>query len=61
MIEHVKGTVIGTVYHAYRFYQDGRRLTRTMYFVNDDEAEAWLTENYPNEYQAGIEMRCYTD
>lgn len=62
MIEYVDGTVIGTFYHAYRFYYwDGHRLTRTMYFVDDDEAEAWFRENYPDEYKVGVEMRCYTD
>lgn len=61
MIEYVNGTIIGTVYHAYRFFRDGRRLTRLLYFVDDDEAEAWFRKNYPNEYQAGVEMRRYTD
>lgn len=62
MIEYVHSTVIGPFHHAYRFYQDGRRLTKMLYyFTDDDEAEAWLKENYPDEYQAGVEMRCYTD
>ena len=62
LFEHVNGTVIGTFYHAYRFYSHDRRcLTRTLYFVDDDEAEAWVKESYPDEYRTGVEMRCYTD
>ena len=62
LFEHVNGTVIGAFYHAYRFYRlDGRRLTRLLYFVDDDEAKAWVKENHPDEYKAGVEMRCYTD
>lgn len=61
LVEHVHGTVVGSFYHAYRFYQDDRRLTKLLYFVDDDEAEAWFRENYPDEYQAGVEMRCYAD
>ncbi len=61
LVDYVNGTVIGAFTHAYRFYQNGRRLTRMLYFVDDDEAEAWVEENYPDEYKSGIEMRCYTD
>lgn len=29
------------------------------HFENDDQAEEWFKENYPDWYKKGVEMRCF--
>ncbi len=29
------------------------------WFLNDDDAEQWVKENFPEQYAQGVEMRCF--
>jgi len=59
-MEIVRGTVIGSFLYLYEFWS-GERLICREFLANDDEAEKWFKENYPDAYRAGVEMRCYDD
>ncbi|MBU0496123.1 MAG: hypothetical protein KKB13_30080 [Chloroflexi bacterium] len=59
-LEVVNATVIGPFTKPYEFWTpDGRQIGRRMYLASDAEAEKWFKETYPDEYQRGVEMRCY--
>ena len=65
--EHVRGTIIGDVTFPYQFWAWREYGWTLRYyeciargsFRNDDEAEAWVKEHYPDDYANGIEMRCF--
>ncbi len=59
-VEEVNGTVIGDFTYPYQFWTtDGKRKICQGHFANDDEAVAWFKKNYPDNFKAGADMRCY--
>lgn len=50
--------VIGAHETIYQFWtRDGQRKITEHWFGSDRDAIEWFSQNYPNEYRVGVEMR----
>ncbi len=56
--DDVKGRIVGPMTYPYEFWRDGTRVAKE-YFATDAEAIEWIKSEYPDDYNQGIEMRCY--
>ena len=58
--ETVRGTIIGDMspYYRYKFYSNGKPIHYDfVHFDTDAEAVHWFSQNYPDHFKAGVEMR----
>lgn len=59
-VESVNGIVIGPMLSRYEFWtNDNQDRIALCWKETDAKAEQWFHETYPNEYDAGANMRCY--
>ncbi len=62
--DETNGTIIGGFYTRYEFWCKNKDwgwmdLLAREYFESDEQAIQWAKDNYPEEYQRGIEMRVF--
>jgi len=64
MEESVRGIIIGDVTFPYQFWTEPdefgfQQPVAKGFFVNDEEAIAWIKAKYPDAFAAGLEMRVF--
>ena len=60
--DDVRGIVIGPFLRRYGFFKDNIQICDRFYhFKNDEQAVEFIKTEYPTEFKAGCEMRCYNN